>query len=57
MAKEKKDKMTEKDLQITTQKTKGRVTQTSLKVGVEIRCSGMVYISCSTGGTRRLTLK
>ena len=35
-------------------KTKDRVTQTPLKTGGEVRCSGMVSRSCSTSGTRRV---
>jgi hypothetical protein len=37
-------------------KTKGRVTQTPLKTGGELRCSGRVRSSCSTSGTRRVNL-
>ena len=36
-----------------THKTKDRVTQTPLRIGGEIRCSGGVDSSCSTSGTRR----
>ena len=39
-----------------TYKTKARVTRTPLKTGGELRCSGMVYNSCSTSGTRRVNL-
>ena len=52
----KKHKWTNNDLQNTTQKTKDRVTQTSLKSGVELRCSGRASSSCSTSGTRRVNL-
>ena len=34
-------------------KTLDRVTQTQLKTGGELKCSGMVGSSCSTSGTRR----
>ena len=39
-----------------THKTKDRVTGNPLKTGSELRCSGMVSSSCSTGGTRRVNL-
>ena len=39
-----------------THETKDRVTRTPLKSGGELRCSGGVGSSCSTGGTRRVTL-
>ena len=39
-----------------THKTKDRVTQTPLKTGGELRCSGRVSSSCSTSGTRRVNL-
>ena len=39
-----------------THKTKDRVTQTPLKNGGELRCSGRVSSSCSTSGIRRVTL-
>jgi hypothetical protein len=39
-----------------THKTKDRVTQTPLTTGVELMCSGRVGSSCSTSGTRRVTL-
>jgi hypothetical protein len=38
------------------QTTNDRVTQTTLKTGGELRCSGRVGSSCSTGGTRRFNL-
>jgi hypothetical protein len=39
-----------------THKTKDRVTQTSLKIGGELRCTGNVGIFCSTRDTRRVNL-
>ena len=39
-----------------TYKTKDRVTRTPLKTRGELRCSGSVGNSCSTSGTRRVTL-
>ena len=39
-----------------TYKTKDRVTQTPVKTGGELRCSGKVSSSCSTSGTRRVNL-
>ena len=36
--------------------TKDRVTRTPLTNGGELRCSGRVGSSCSTGGTRRVNL-
>ena len=50
------DTMTINDLQNTTQKIYDRVTRTPLKIGGELRCSGRVRRSCSTSGTRRVTL-
>jgi hypothetical protein len=35
-----------------THKTKDRVTQTPLKTGGELRCSGRVNSSCSTSGIK-----
>jgi hypothetical protein len=52
-------KKVQKDKQRTTKhthKTKDRVTQTPLKTGGELRCSGRVSSSCSTSGTRRVNL-
>ena len=46
----KKNKRTNNDLQITTQKTKDRTRG-------ELRCSGMVNSSCSTCDTRRPTFE
>ena len=37
-------------------KTKDRVTRTSLKTWVELKCSGRVSSSCFTSGTRRVNL-
>ena len=48
---------TNNDLQITTQKTKDRSTQTPLKAGCDLRCSEKVSSSCSTSETRRVTVK
>ena len=48
----KKDKRINNNLQ----NTKVRATWTSLKTGSELRCSGRVGSSCSTSGTRRITL-
>jgi hypothetical protein len=39
-----------------THKTKDRVTQTTLKTGGELMCSGRISSSCSTSGTRRVNL-
>ena len=39
-----------------THKTKDRVTQTQLKTGGELRCTGKVSSSCSTSDTRHVTL-
>jgi len=39
-----------------THKTKDRVTQTSLKTGGELSCTGNVGIFCSTSDTRRVNL-
>ena len=49
---------TQKDKQRSTKhthKTKDRVTRTSLKTVGEIRCSGRVFSSCSTSGSRLAT--
>jgi hypothetical protein len=40
----------------TTQKTKARAIRTPLKSGGALKCSGRVVSSCSTSGTRRVTL-
>ena len=52
----KKNKRTSNDLQNTTHKAKDWITRTPLTTGGELRCSGRVGSSCSTGGTRRVTL-
>ena len=44
------------DQQKTAQKTKNRATRTSLKTWGGLRFSGSVNSSCSTSGTRRVTL-
>jgi hypothetical protein len=46
---------TNNDLLSIAQKTKDRGTQTLLKIGGELRCSGRVSSSCSTRDTRRVT--
>ena len=56
MDKRKKYKRTNNDLQSTTQKTKDRATRTPLKTGSELRCSGRESSSCSTSGTRHVTI-
>ena len=56
MATSKNDNRTNNDLQITTHKTKDRVTRILLKPGGELRCFGRVSSSCSTSGTHRVTL-
>ena len=45
MAKQKKDKRTNNDLQNITQKTKDRAPRTPLKTGGELRCSGTCLFS------------
>ena len=49
-------KRTNNYLQSTTHKTKDRATRTPLKTPDELWCSGSVSSSCSTNGTRRVTL-
>ena len=49
--------MTNNDLQNTTQKTKDRATRTPIKTGCEHMCPGRVSSSCSTSGTRGVTLR
>ena len=49
-------KMTNNNLQNTTQKTKNETTRTPLKTGVYLRWPGRVTSSCSTSGTRCVTL-
>ena len=51
-----KRKRRNNDLQNLSQKTKDRVTRTPLKTRGELRCCGWVISSCSTSGTRRVTL-
>ena len=53
MTKRKKDKQRSTKH---THQTKYRVTRTPLKIGGELRCSGMVGNSCSTSGTSRVNL-
>ena len=48
--------MTNNDLQNITLKTKDRVTETPIKTGSELMCSGRVSNDCSTSDTRRVTL-
>jgi len=52
----KNEKRRNNDLQNNTQKTKDRVTRTPLKTGGELRCSGREGSSCSTRGSRHVTL-
>ena len=49
-------KRTSNDLQNITHEIKDRVTRIPLKIGGELRCSGRASGSCSTCGTRRVTL-
>jgi hypothetical protein len=56
MAKRKKTKRRNNDLQKTTYKTKDRATRTPLRTGDELRCSGTLSGFCSTSGIRRVTL-
>ena len=51
-----RNKRTINDLHNTTQKTTDRVTRTPLKTEGEFMCTGSVNSSCSTFGTRRVTL-
>jgi len=55
-AQNKKYKRTNNDLQNITYKTKDRVTRTPPKTGDELRCSERLSRSCSTSGTRRVTM-
>ena len=55
--KSKKDKRTNNDLQNITKKAKEWPIRIPLKTGVELRYSGRVSSSCSTCGTRRVTVK
>jgi hypothetical protein len=52
MARGKKNKRTNNDLQNITHKTKDRVTRTTLKTGGELGYFGRVSSSCSTCDTR-----
>jgi hypothetical protein len=52
MAKGKKDKRTNNDLQNITHNTKERVTRTSLRTGGELMCFGRVSSSCTTNYTK-----
>jgi hypothetical protein len=56
MAKRKKYKRTNNDLQDITQETKDRAIRTPLKTRGELMCSGRVSSFCSTNGTRRVYL-
>jgi len=47
---------TNSDQQNTKQKTKDQTSRTPLSTRGELRCSGRVSGSCSTGGTRGVTL-
>jgi hypothetical protein len=51
MAKRKKDKRTNNNLQNTTQKTKDWATWTPQKNGNELGCCGWISSSCSASGT------
>jgi hypothetical protein len=51
-----KRKTTNNDLQSITHKTKDGISRIQLKPGYKLRCSGRVGSSCSTSGTRRITL-
>ena len=55
-SKEKTDKKTNNDLHNTTQKTRDWVKRIPINLEVLFRCSGRVCSSCSTSGTRRVTL-
>ena len=54
--KRKKDEKSYNDLQNTTQKPKNLATGIPLKTGGKLKCSGRDHSSCSTCGTRRVTL-
>ena len=56
MAKRKKTKRRNNDLQKTTYKTKDRATRTPLKTGDKLRCSDTFSGFCSISGIRRVTL-
>ena len=51
-----KRQRTNSNLQNITHKTKDRVTRTPLKTVCKFGCSGRISSSCSTSGTRRVTL-
>jgi len=51
-----KEKRTNNDLQNIMQKTKDRASRTALQIGDELRYWGRVGSSCSTSGTRHVTL-
>jgi hypothetical protein len=51
-----KRKRTNNDLQNITHKSKTRATRTPLKTGGELWCPGRISSSCSTSGTRCVTL-
>ena len=53
---QKKYKQTNNDLQNHTHNTKDRVTRTPLKTGCELGWSGRVSSSCSTNGTRHVSV-
>jgi len=52
MAKNKKDKCTNNDVQNTMQNTKDQTTRTSLNTKGELKCPKKVSSSCSTSDTR-----
>ena len=52
-----KDKGTQNDQQNITQKSKDRETRTPLTTGDAPKCVVRVVISCSTSGTRHLSIK
>ena len=52
----KKDNRTNNDLQNITHNTKDQVTRTPLNTGCEHMWFGLITSSCSTSGTRRVTL-
>jgi len=53
---EEKGQKDNNDLQNTTQKSKDRATQITLRTGGELRCSGRVNISSSTCDTRSVSV-
>ena len=54
--KEEKGQKDNNDLRNTTQKTKDRATQITLRTGSELMCSGRVNSSSSTCDTSRVSL-